>query len=93
MKTFYRKIDNSPSVFEDSANISDYPDFSETPVTLSESTIYDGEKRNALLAETDWWGLSDRTMTDEQAAYRQALRDMPEQDSIPNVVWPVKPST
>lgn len=32
--------------------------------------------RNRLLAETDWWALSDQTMTPERAAYRQALRDI-----------------
>ena len=48
--------------------------------------------RNSLLAETDWWGSSDVTMTDEQKAYRQALRDVPANTSDPlNVTWPVKP--
>jgi hypothetical protein len=49
-------------------------------------------KRNALLAETDWWGLADTPMTAEQAAYRQALRDIPSQEGFPNsVVFPTKP--
>jgi len=48
--------------------------------------------RNARLAETDWWATSDRTMTAEQAAYRQALRDLPANTTDPaNPVWPVKP--
>ena len=33
-------------------------------------------KRDSLLAETDWTGMSDVTMTAEMAAYRQALRDI-----------------
>jgi len=33
------------------------------------------DKRNRLLAETDWWGASDNTMTDAQKKYRQDLRD------------------
>jgi len=33
-------------------------------------------KRNKLLAETDWWGASDNTMTAEQTQYRQDLRDI-----------------
>ena len=33
-------------------------------------------ERDAKLAETDWWAMSDRTMTDAQTTYRQALRDM-----------------
>ena len=49
-------------------------------------------KRNRLLTETDWWAASDRTMTDEQTAYRQALRDLPANTTDPaNPVWPTKP--
>ena len=33
--------------------------------------------RNYLLSETDWWATSDRTMTAEQTAYREELRDLP----------------
>ena len=52
------------------------------------------EERNRRLAETDWWALSDltMTMTDEQTAYRQALRDLPSNTADPkNPVWPTKP--
>ena len=49
-------------------------------------------KRDNLLAETDWWANSDVTMTDEQRAYRQALRDITLQEGFPtNIVWPTKP--
>ena len=48
--------------------------------------------RNSLLAETDWWASSDLKMTDEQKAYRQALRDVPANTSDPlDVTWPEKP--
>lgn len=50
------------------------------------------EKRNELIAETDWWAMSDRTISPEQAAYRQALRDITTTySSLEEVVWPVKP--
>jgi len=50
------------------------------------------EWRNILLAETDWWAVSDRTMSDEEYNYRQALRDIPQQEGFPtNIVWPTKP--
>ena len=50
------------------------------------------EERNRLLAETDWWASSDLTMTTEQAAYRQALRDITNTySSLDDVVWPTKP--
>ena len=49
--------------------------------------------RNELLASTDVWALSDRTMTAEQTAYRQALRDITSQSGFPtNITWPTKPS-
>ena len=50
------------------------------------------DERNTLLAETDWWAVSDRTMTQAETDYRQALRDVPEQDGFPLIVtWPTKP--
>ena len=49
-------------------------------------------KRNELLAETDFYALSDVTMTTEMSNYRQALRDLPSSTSNPDdVVFPTKP--
>ena len=49
-------------------------------------------ERDRKLAETDWWAMSDRTMTDAQTTYRQALRDIPASySSLDDVVWPTKP--
>ena len=49
-------------------------------------------ERNQRLAETDWWASSDLTMTAEQTAYRQALRDITNTySSLDDVVWPTKP--
>ena len=36
------------------------------------------ERRNVLLAETDFYALSDVTMSDAMSTYRQALRDIPQ---------------
>jgi len=50
------------------------------------------EKRNSLIAETDYLALSDNTMTSAMQTYRQALRDIPSQAGFPtNVTWPTKP--
>jgi len=50
-------------------------------------------ERDRLIAATDWWASSDLTMTAEQTAYRQALRDITDTyQSLDTVVWPVKPS-
>ena len=49
-------------------------------------------ERDRKLADTDWWATSDRTMTDNQTTYRQALRDVPANySSLDDVVWPTKP--
>ena len=49
-------------------------------------------ERNKLLAETDFYALSDVTMTTEMSNYRQALRDLPSTTSNPDdVVFPTKP--
>jgi hypothetical protein len=49
-------------------------------------------ERDNLIAATDWWATSDRTMTAEQTAYRQALRDITDQAGFPtDITWPTKP--
>lgn len=49
-------------------------------------------RRDKLLAETDWMALSDVTMSSEMTAYRQALRDIPAQAGFPSsVTWPTRP--
>ncbi|MCP2070737.1 UNVERIFIED_ORG: hypothetical protein J2Y77_000173 [Pseudomonas lini] len=54
-------------------------------------------RRNQLLRDTDFTQLPDYPATDAQRAevkaYRQALRDIPEQIEDPsNLVWPVLPT-
>ena len=49
-------------------------------------------KRDSLLAETDWMALSDNTLTEAWATYRQQLRDISDQEGFPySVIWPTKP--
>lgn len=54
------------------------------------------ERRNVLIAETDFMLMPDYPLSESRraavAAYRQALRDVPAQSGFPRrVVWPVKP--
>ena len=59
-------------------------------------------QRDAKLVETDWYALSDVTMTDNMKTYRQALRDLPAHNDgknatlkdgvLENVKWPLKPA-
>ena len=52
-------------------------------------------RRNRLLAETDFYGNSDVTMSDDMKTYRQNLRDLPAgKDTVEkceNATWPTKP--
>jgi len=50
-------------------------------------------QRNSLLAASDWTQVADAPVDAAAwAAYRQALRDVPQQDGFPsNVEWPSKP--
>ena len=52
-------------------------------------------KRNRLLAETDFYALSDVTMSDDMKTYRQELRDLPaDKDTVEkcnNATFPTKP--
>ena len=50
--------------------------------------------RDSKLAETDWHGMSDVTMSSEMTTYRQALRDLPDHSNWPNLEdsdWPTAP--
>lgn len=60
------------------------------------------QQRDQKLAQSDWMAVSDRTMTPEQIAYRQSLRDMPannpdvalnESGELINITWPTEPTT
>jgi hypothetical protein len=50
-------------------------------------------QRDKLLAESDWTQVIDAPVNQEAwAAYRQALRDVPQQEGFPaTVVWPTQP--
>ena len=54
------------------------------------------QERDFLLAETDYMGNQDYSITDAWKAYRQALRDItdqtPSDDALSNITWPTKPS-
>ena len=52
------------------------------------------KKRNDLLAATDFYALTDVTLSAEMTSYRQALRDITNHANWPNLAdedWPTKP--
>ena len=53
------------------------------------------QRRNALLSATDFYALSDNTMSDEMKQYRQDLRDITEglatEQQVKDTEFPTKP--
>lgn len=53
------------------------------------------EKRNILIAETDYLALSDHTLSSDMTTYRQSLRDITNGldtvEKCNNITWPTKP--
>lgn len=64
-------------------------------VTISEEPNRVREKRNALLAESDWTQITDATVDKTAwATYRQSLRDITTHSNFPNLEdsdWPTAP--
>lgn len=61
--------------------------------SLEEQAANIRAERDRLLAASDWTQVADAPVNQAAwAAYRQALRDIPQQEGFPhNVAWPVKP--
>ena len=53
------------------------------------------QKRTSLLKATDFYALSDVTMSEDMTTYRQALRDLPDGldtvEKVNNKAYPTKP--
>ena len=47
--------------------------------------------RDDLLTATDFYALSDVTMSSDMTTYREALRDLPANVDLTNIVYPTKP--
>ena len=82
----------------------EYTDDNGDTITVeTQKTAYDTQKKNELakterairdnlLAETDYYALSDVTMSTAMTTYRQALRDIPQQTNFPTIIdCPTKP--
>ena len=59
--------------------------------TDAEKMVEIRAKRNGILEETDYFALSDVTMSDAMTTYRQDLRDLPASVDVENPVYPTKP--
>ena len=87
VKHYHLKWDGSKIVKDDTAKAS---------YDLSEEWKRIRTERTRLLAETDYMGNSDVTMSAAWKAYRKSLRDLPAEQSsktkYSDITWPTKPS-
>jgi len=82
-------INNDDLIALLSGQIADY-----TPPTTEEIASEMRAVRNIRLLATDWMAGQDRTMTQAELNYRQALRDITSHANWPNLSeddWPVDP--
>ena len=94
MATKY-KMENGQRVLMTDAEEADLIVSSPTISALELALINLRSKRNFLLAETDFYALSDVTMSSEMQTYRQDLRDLTNGlttvEQVEAVTWPTKP--
>lgn len=108
----YGKIENNIVVFktyEVDTTLTEIPDnvccgmiqnedgtFSDPPKQFDDEMLKLRNKRNQLLAKTDWRASSDLQLSSEWSTYRQALRDITNGIStvsdIESLTWPSEPS-
>lgn len=69
-----------------------YKSWEKVPYTAEEKARNIRLRRDQQLHITDMEAVSDRTPSTEILNYRQALRDITNQETFPNsVIWPIKP--
>lgn len=95
-RTFFHRETGKPAVFDSDADIADWPDFQEFPLPKEVTQLSVLQTRGGALALSDWMATTDRTMTQEQRDYRQALRDITEQAAFTEgrydeIEWPTIP--
>ena len=88
-----KKIVDGVEVDCSSEEISEFQGYQANAKTAAEIGLISlRSERDCLLADTDWWVMPDRTATQAQLDYRQALRDITSTyTSLDDVVWPTKP--
>lgn len=90
--SFWSRWEDHPESVALSRSLGDaeYVPYVAPEITGPELAKIERENRSQRLAETDWWMLSDTPEpTQAQLDYRQALRDVPQQDDFPeHIEWP-----
>jgi len=91
--TEIEKFDFSLDDFPD-APVPDMPAYNPDERALEQEAEEVRTQRDALLKDSDWTQVSDAPVDQSAwANYRQALRDLPEQEGFPQeVVWPNPPA-
>ena len=91
--TEIEKFDFSLDDFPDSP-VPEMPAYNPDERALEQEAEEVRTQRDALLKDSDWTQVSDAPVDQSAwANYRQALRDLPEQEGFPQeVVWPNPPA-
>ena len=89
-------VEVTQSLYESMTDYLHYKYNTDGTITEVDHDNYMGQyvrhQRRILLEETDVFAVGDRPVSEEMRQYRQALRDIPNQQGFPdNVVWPEKP--
>jgi hypothetical protein len=90
-------VDSLLGVSRDGVEQPPVDDSSVSSVPLMPDDVVARRRRRERLDASDWTQLPDAPLSQEQralwAAYRQALRDVPQQQNFPaEIVWPVPPT-
>ena len=100
VKRIEENDDGTLNCYDDNDNVVTFTSAEETAITAKDTELNNAHelkrlrnKRDKLIAETDYWGSPDLpAMTTAQTNYRQALRDITNTyTSLDTVVWPTKP--
>ena len=93
----YNRISQSITRAETAVEVADQWTYNwiVTNKSTEELAAINRAERNRLLAETDYLALSDATLSNGMATYRQSLRDITSHSNWPNLNggdWPTEPS-
>ena len=93
-KIWYNIDTGSGAVFDDDEDMANWPDFQENQPESALPAESSEDKRNGILAATDWWGADGHVMTAAQTQYRKDLLALPNHVNWPNLSdddWPIFP--
>lgn len=97
-KTWYNTSTGKAAVFDANEDMTNWPDFQEDePTGIVKPAITEGDaiyRRNHIISSTAWWSEDGRTMTSEEAQFREDMNNLLSHDNWPILLdsdWPEWP--